>query len=92
MVLLLQELELQTLTFLLMISLTLNAFLTGIQIQTILGNLITQKLLETQSTTFLSIKRIYLLSSQTLQTVGTTIVLHQIMSVENCSTAHPTSP
>lgn len=68
---------------------TLNAYLTGIQKQTIYGNLITQKLVETPSTTFLSIKCLssYLLLSQTSVTVGTTSVWHQTTSKDNDLTA-----
>lgn len=77
MVLLLQQFKLQTLTFLSMTLFTLNASLTGIQIQTILGNLIIQKLEVTPSTTSLLIRPGYLLPFQTSTTVGVTSVWHQ---------------
>lgn len=67
-----QQLKLQTFTFPLMTSLTLNAYLTGIQFQTINGNLIKQKYDVMPSTTSLMIGPSYLLPSQTSQTMGTT--------------------
>lgn len=75
-----------------MTSFTLNAFLTGIQIQTIHGNFIIQKLEVTPSTTSLLIKASYILLLQTSQTVGTTSVWHQITSKDNGLTALLMSP
>lgn len=92
MVLLLQQFKLQTLTFLSMTLFTLNAFLTGIQIQTILGNLIIQKLEVTPSTTSLLVRPSYILPFQTSATVGVTSVWHQTTSMENCLTDHQMLP